>query len=58
MHPMCSRTCELVESVAPYPKTSTEEYAIRGGQEVSQRQNKAACMICLVSSIDVDVMNM
>ena len=25
MHPMCSRTCELVESVAPYPKTSTEE---------------------------------
>ena len=22
---MCSRTCELVESVAPYPKTSTEE---------------------------------
>ena len=25
MHPMCSGTCELVESVAPYPKTSTEE---------------------------------
>ena len=25
MHPMCSRTCELVEPVAPYPKTSTEE---------------------------------
>ena len=34
--------------------------AIRGAQEVSQRQNKAAsaCMVCLVASIDVDVMNM
>ena len=47
MHPMCSRTCELVESVAPYPKTSREELNQCGCHKRCPRRVPEAKQSCL-----------
>ena len=44
---MCSRTCELVESVAPYPKTSTEELNQSGCHKRCPRGVPEAKQSCL-----------
>ena len=46
-HPMCLRTCELVESVAPYPKTSTEELNQSGCHKRCPRGVPEAKQSCL-----------
>ena len=52
MHPMCLRTCELVESVAPYPKSSTEELNQSGCHKRCPRGVPEAKRSCLHDLLD------